>query len=257
MQTPSPRGSSRVAAVYDIHGNLPALEAVLAEIPRTGADLLVVGGDVLPGPMPRETLDCLRDVEIPTRLIQGNGDRDVLAVLAGAQPAVPEEYRPALQWVAQQLNPAHVRWIASWPARVTVDLAGFGDVLFCHATPRSDTELFTRLTPEAQMAPAFAGVAARAVVCGHTHMPFERRIGGIRVLNAGSVGMPFGPPVASWLLLDAAGAGFRRTPYDLVAAAARIRQTEYPQAGEFADHTVLEPPAAEKMLELFTRASLG
>ncbi len=254
--TTPPHRAARVAALYDIHGNLPALDAVLAEVRRAGVELVVIGGDVLPGPMPRETLDRLREVEIPSLFIQGNGDRDVLAVGAGAEAAVPEAYRPAMQWVATQLEPERARWIAAWPAVVTVEVAGLGEVLFCHATPRSDTELFTRLTPEARVMAAFAGITAPVVVCGHTHMPFELRVAGIRVLNAGSVGMPFGPPGASWLLLGAeAGVDFRHTPYDLAAAAARIRRTAYPQAAEFADHNVLEPPAAETMLDAFTRAS--
>jgi len=99
----------RVAAIYDIHGNLPALEAVLQDIQREAVDLVVVGGDVLPGPMPTETLDRLEDIGVPARFIQGNGDREVLAVLGGVEStAIPETYRPVMQWVAQQLQPEHV-----------------------------------------------------------------------------------------------------------------------------------------------------
>jgi predicted phosphodiesterase len=244
----------RVAALYDIHGNLPALEAVLDDVRQAGVDFVVVGGDVLPGPMPVETLDCLHRLEIPAVFLRGNGDRESLALLAGASPiAVPAAYLPAMRWVAQQLRPEQVRWIGSWPPTVTVDVAGVGPVLFCHATPRSDTELFTRLTPDEQLMPAFGALTVPAVVCGHTHMQFERRIGRCRVFNAGSVGMPFGAPGAYWLLLGP-DVQFRHTAYDLAMAAARIGETGYPQATEFASGNVLSPPSEERMLEVFTRS---
>jgi len=246
----------RVAAIYDIHGNLPALEAVLEDVRQDTVDLLVVGGDVLPGPMPGETIDRLQDIGISATFIQGNGDREVLAVLAGIESAaVPESYRPVMAWVAHQLRPDQVQWLESWLPNVTIDVTGLGEVLFCHATPRSDAELFTRLTPEDQLRSAFAGLTTSAVVCGHTHMQFERRIGDVCVLNAGSVGMPFGAPGAYWLVLGPTNAQFRHTAYDLSAAAARIRATDYPQAAEFAANNVLNPPPEERMLQAFTRAS--
>lgn len=243
----------RVAAIYDIHGNLPALEAVLEDIRHMAVDLVVVGGDVLPGPMPTETLDCLQQLEIPAVFIRGNGDREVLAQLAGsASAAVPEAYLPVMRWVAQQLRPEHVQWIGRWPQTLTVAVAGVGEVLFCHATPRSDTELFTRVTPDEQVMPAFADLTVPAVVCGHTHMQFERRIGNCRVINAGSVGMPFGAPGAYWLLLGP-DLELRHTSYDLQIAAMRIEETSYPQAIEFARRNVLEPPTEDQMLEVFSR----
>ena len=110
---------------------------------------------------------------------------------------------------------------------------GLGDVLFCHGTPRSDVEIFTRLTAEERLFPAFEGVDAAVVVCGHTHMPFDRTVRGIRVVNAGSVGMPFGDPGAYWLLLGP-DVSPRHQRYDLEAAAARIRASDYPQAEAFA-----------------------
>lgn len=139
----------RVAAIYDIHGNLPALEAVLQDIRQAEVDQIVVGGDVLPGPMPRETLTCLLDLSIPVQFIQGNGDREVLALMVGSETgAVPEQFREVMRWNAEQLHPEHERLLASWPKTVRVEIDGVGEVLFCHATPRSDIEVFTRLTPE-------------------------------------------------------------------------------------------------------------
>jgi putative phosphoesterase len=246
----------RVAALYDIHGNLPALEAVLQEVRQAGVDLIVVGGDVLPGPMPRETLTVLRDLELPVRFLHGNGESELLAARAGAaSSALPEFVRELLGWVAGELDPAMEEWLASWPATLRVGIPGLGDVLFCHATPRNDTEIFTLLTPEDCLLPVFAGIDAPLVVCGHTHMPFERTVGRVRVVNAGSVGMPFGEPGADWLLLGDAVEP-RHTDYDLAAAAARIRATRYPRAEEFAARNVLAPPAAAPMLEAFTRAGL-
>jgi predicted phosphodiesterase len=242
----------RVAALYDIHGNLPALEAVLAEIRRDGVDEIVVGGDVLPGPMPRETLTCLRHLAVPVRFILGNGDREVLATLRGTETAtVPEPFREVMRWNARQLKTEDERAVAGWPPLLRVPFAGPGEVLFCHATPRSDTEIFTRLTPEDRLLPIFEGCDAPLIVCGHTHMQFDRTIGTARVVNAGSVGMPFGEPGAYWLLLGP-DVELRHTPYDLAQAAERIRRTSYPQAEEFAARNVLQPPSENQMLEAFS-----
>jgi len=246
----------RIAAIYDIHGNLPALEAVLKEIRRAEVDLVVVGGDVLPGPMPGETLTCLRDLELPIKLIQGNGDREVLAQRAGMETgAIPEKYREVMLWVAQELQAEQEQWIASWPKTIRVESPGLGEVLFCHATPRNDTDLFTRLTPEDRLLPIFENLDVSLVICGHTHMQFDRVIGKLRVVNAGSVGMPFAGPGADWLLLGP-DVQLRHTSYDLAEAAERIRVTKYPQAEEFAARSVLQPPTEEETLELFGKVEL-
>ena len=246
----------RVAAIYDIHANLPALEAVLQDIRQAEVDHVVVGGDVLPGPMPRETLACLAGLDMPVQFIRGNGDRVVLAQMAGAESSeVPEQFREIVRWGARQLHPEDERLLASWPQTLRVDIRGLGEVLFCHATPRNDNEIFTRLTSEDRLLPVFEGLNVPVVVCGHTHMQFDRTIGGIRVVNAGSVGMPFGDPGAYWLLLGP-DVQLRKTPYDLAKAAERIRETKYPQAQDFAARNVLQPPSERETLEAFTRAEL-
>jgi putative phosphoesterase len=246
----------RVAALYDIHGNLPALEAVLRDIRHADVDRVVVGGDVVPGPMPRETLACLLDLDIPVQFIHGNGDREVLARMRGVETgAVPEQFREVMRWNAQQLHPEYEQVLASWPATLRIEIHGLGEVLFCHATPRNDTEIFTRLTPDDRLLPIFEGLDVALVVCGHTHMQFDRTIGKIRVMNAGSVGMPFGEPGAYWLLLGP-NAQPRHVSYDLASAAERIRQTRYPQAEDFAARSVLQPPSERETLELFSRAEL-
>jgi putative phosphoesterase len=247
----------RVAAIYDIHGNLPALESVLHDIQDAGVGQIVVGGDVLPGPMPRETLACLLDLDIPVQFICGNGDRVVLEQIRGMESLeVPEPFREAIRWNAQQLHPEYEEVLAAWPPTVRVEVDGVGRVLFCHATPRNDLEIFTRSTPEERLLPVFEGFGVPVVVCGHTHMQFDRTVGGVRVVNAGSVGMPFGDPGAYWLLLES-GIQLRHTSYDLVNAAERIRATAYPQAQDFADQYVLNPPTEARMLEMFAPAELS
>ena len=242
----------RIAALYDIHANLPALEAVLAAVRRDGADLIFVGGDVVPGPMPRETIACLRALEIPARFIRGNGDREVVAARHGAETlTLPPPALEAIRWNAQQLDDDDERWLASWPATETLEVDG-ERVRFCHATPQNDVDIFTRLTPVDRWREILAGVDADLVVCGHTHMQFDRQVDGVRVVNAGSVGMPFGDPGAYWLSIGSS-LELRRTDYDLEAAAARVRQTPYPQAEAFAAGNVLRPPSESAMLEYFSR----
>ncbi len=247
----------RIAAIYDIHGNLPALEAVLQDVRQAGVDHVVVGGDVLPGPMPREAIACLLDLDVPVHFIMGNGDREVLAVRRGIETgAVPEAFREAMRWNAQQLRQEDEALLAGWPATLRIQIPGMGEVLFCHATPRNDTEIFTRLTPDERLLPVFEDLHMPVVVCGHTHMQFDRTIGRTRVVNAGSVGMPFGEPGAYWLLLGS-DVRLRQTPYDLEKAADRIRNTRYPQAEDFAARNVVLPPSEGDMLDSFARAELS
>jgi predicted phosphodiesterase len=256
----------RIAALYDIHGNLPALEAVLADVRAATVDEIVVGGDVVPGPMPCQVLDMLTSLDIPVRCIAGNGELAVLAQIGVADPEsvkywgttsgapLPEPLRDILRWTAKQVHPRHENLLRSWPGTLRVPGTPLGDVLFCHGTPRSEVECFTRLTSEESLLPAFEGLNVSVVVCGHTHMQFVRSIAGIRVVNAGSVGMPFGLPGADWLLLGPE-VQLRHTSYDLDDAAARVRETPYPEADEFAAHSILEPPSEARMLDAFTHAS--
>lgn len=246
----------RVAAIYDIHGNLPALEAVLSEIQRESVDQIIVGGDVFPGPMPCECLELLFGLQIPTRFITGNGDRVVLEQLRGQEPTfLPETVREVIRHSAREITSRQAEIVGSWPKTLTLQIAGLGTVLFCHATPRNDTEIFVKTTSEEKLKSLFSETDADVVVCGHTHMQFDRRVGKIRVLNAGSVGMPYGKPGAYWLLLGP-DVTLRQTDYDLQKAADRMRKTNYPEMEKFITNDLMHPKSEAEMLELFAKAEL-
>jgi predicted phosphodiesterase len=229
---------------------------VVQEIRQAQVDHVVVGGDVIPGPMPLQTLEYLFQLDIPTQFICGNCEVAVLDHLAGTDSStLPEQAREAIYWTAQQLPLVFQRLIAGWPKTLRIEIPGLGQVMFCHATPRCEIECFTRLTPEDRLLPVFGEPDVSLVVCGHTHMQFDRMVGNVRVVNAGSVGMPFGQAGAYWLLLEP-DVQLRHTHYDLEQAASRIRNTSYPQSQDFALNNVLNPPSEEVMLQIFSRSEL-
>ncbi|HEY7197988.1 MAG TPA: metallophosphoesterase family protein [Gaiellaceae bacterium] len=232
----------RVAALYDIHGNLPALEAVLAEVGGTGADVILLGGDIVGGPMPAGTLAALEGR--PERLvwIRGNGEREL------AEPTAAPDF---WTWAGTELHDDQRDFLVGLPTTVALDVEGLGPTLFCHGSPRRDNEILTRVSPEARVAEILSGVEERIVVCGHTHTQFDRVVGDIRLVNSGSVGMPYeDEPGAYWTVLGP-DVELRRTPYDLDAAAARIRETEFPIAEEFASENVLTVPSGDEAAALF------
>lgn len=207
----------RVAALCDVHGNLPALEAVLAEITSLEVDRIVCGGDVVAGPFPRECLERL--LALDAVFVRGNGDRE------------------PCDWVASRLDPPTLRFLRALPHAISV-----GGVLYCHGSPRRDDEILTRVSPDARLGAALAGVEELLVVGGHTHVQYERELDGIRIVNAGSVGSPYeGRPGAFWALLDGEEVDLRRTAYAVDAAASLIRASGYPAAEDLAT-TLLEPP---------------
>jgi predicted phosphodiesterase len=244
----------RVAALYDIHGNLPALEAVLAEPEVAAADVVVIGGDALEGPMPVETLELLEGLGARVRWVRGNTEREVLEG-RDSDPEAGGIWERRATWVAAQLTSDQLTRVAAWPATVAVDVDRLGPTRFCHATPRDDFEIFTAITPAEAVEPMLAA-AEPTVVCGHTHVQFDRAIGGRRVVNAGSVGMPYeDEPGARWCLLGP-GVELRRTAYDMGAAAERIRASAYPEADEHAAE-LLRPAGAEEATTTFEEMRLG
>ncbi len=253
---------SRVAAVYDVHGNLPALEAVLADFERASPDLMVVGGDVVAGPMPAKVLDRLAALGENVCFVRGNADREVVAAydderyVDAIDMADPAERVAA--YAASKIDRGHRNLLASSAEQLVVEVEGLGQVLFCHGSPRSDEEIVTTATTEGRLREILAGVDQNLVVCGHTHAQFDRCIDGKRLVNAGSVGMPYqGRPVgAFWLLLGAGGVSFQRSDYDLDRAAGLIRATGYPDAGDMAE-ILLEPPDPEWVADFFEQQAAG
>jgi predicted phosphodiesterase len=244
-----------VAAVYDIHGNLPALEAVLSDLEAAEPDLIVVGGDVVAGPMPVEVLDLLSAFGGCVRFVRGNADREVVRAFdsGGASCASSDPAERSAAWVVSRLERRHRDLLAAFEERVVVEVEGLGEVLFCHGSPGSDEEILTAATPEECLLEAMVGVEQGTVVCGHTHAQFDRRAGGKRVINAGSVGMPYGgrPVGAFWLALGP-GIELRRSDYDLEGTAERVRLTGYPDAEDVAE-ILLEPPDLAWVTSFFER----
>jgi len=205
-----------VAALYDIHGNLAALEAVLAEVPDDAA--IVVGGDICAGgEQPSETLTRLRGLGDRVAWVRGNADRELYP---GESGVVPESF---VEETRGRLSEEEIAFLHALPPTQRV-----GEVLYCHASPRNDLDIFTERTPEERIAFLFDGLDVPTVVCGHTHMQFERAIGGVRVLNAGSVGMPYEDEPGAYWLLDLV---HRRTPYE----GAELKATREDALAEFTE----------------------
>jgi len=213
----------RIAALYDIHGNARALEAVLADVPGSGADLIVVGGDVVEGPQPAETLELLDAVELPRVWVRGNCDRD------------PSE------WVRERVGQEPVAWLAGLPTTVTIDVDGLGAVCFCHGSPRSDEDIVTAVSTAARVEPMLDGVDEAVVVSGHTHVQFDRVVAKRRLVNAGSVGMAYQGELgwAYWTMLGPT-VEHRRSAFDADALATALRESGYPNPEWF------EPESAEQ-----------
>lgn len=214
----------RVVVLADVHGVLPALEAVLAERDVVSADAVVLAGDIASGPMPVETLDLLVGLGERAVWVRGNADRELVAMAQGEfRGEAPDEVSP---WAAGELRADQVELLDELPTSVTI-----GDTLFCHATPRDDEEMVLVDSPISRWADVLSAVPeeVRTIVCGHTHMPFARQVDRRLVVNAGSVGMPYGAPGASWALLTADGVQLRRTHFDAAAAAEQLaKQSSYP-----------------------------
>jgi putative phosphoesterase len=228
-----------VAALYDVHANLPALEAALSAVAAAEPDLIVVGGDVAWGPLPGETIDRLLALDERARFIRGDADRDVLASLA-REPDLDE---PESRWCAEQLREDQREFLLAHVPSVVIDVDGLGPTRFCHGSPRSDRDRITVATPPEKVLPMLEGVEERVVVCGHTHAQFDRRVGEYRVVNAGSVGLPFGDQGAYWALFGP-DVDLRRADYDYADAADRILAKPGPLAARFADRVLAPPPAS-------------
>jgi predicted phosphodiesterase len=239
----------RVAVLADIHGNLPALEPVLQAAEAAGAEAFVLLGDIALGPLPSQTLDLLDGLGDRAIWVHGNCERELITAFDGAE--IPGPNGESAAATAALIGRRHRDLIDGLPLTVTLDIAGLGRVLCCHATPRRDDEMILVDSPPERWEAVLAGAAERTVVCGHTHMQFDRLAAGHRVVNPGSVGMPYGSPGACWALLGP-DVVLRQTEYDTAPAAERIARSGYREAREWAEAYVLQHYSETEALAAFT-----
>jgi putative phosphoesterase len=232
----------RAAAISDIHGNLPALEAVLAEIEREDVDAIIVVGDTISGPWPVEVFDAVTALE--TRVVRGNADDEVVRRST--------RYGPLATWCADLLGDERLGTADAWPLTLEMEVDGLGRVLVCHSTPTSDEVIHTRITPDDELLELVGPVEADVLVHGHTHVQFDRTLSsGLRVVNAGSIGMSYeGRRGAFWTLLGPA-VEFRRTDYDVDAAVTAMRGTGAPGIDDLLIRYLLDPPDPNETTEYF------
>jgi putative phosphoesterase len=226
----------RVAALADVHGNAPALRAVLADVAREQVDLIVFCGDLTWGPLPVETLAVVRALEIPARFVRGNADRAIGAHL---------DERGT--WLADQHGEERRRLVNGFEEHVVVDVDGLGPTRFVHGSPRSDEECVTPRTPPERVREFMAGVPERVVVTAHVHVSYDREVDGVRLLGPGSVGRPYeGARGARWALLGP-DVELRRTDYDHDATAELYRSSGLPGVEDDV-RNLLEPTEREEVI---------
>lgn len=215
----------KVAALYDVHAMPHALEAVLRDVEEEEVDLVVFGGDLIYGPFPQRAIELAHAVP-GARFVRGNCER------------APDE------WDREQLGSDELRRLAELPLSVSID-----GVLYCHAAPDDDTTITTAATPDDVVRATFGDVQEVVVVIGHTHHQFDRQLDGTRVVNAGSVGMPYEDEVAAfWTVVEDREPSFRRTPFDVERAAAETSMSGWPQAEEFVAENLLVAPSREEAI---------
>jgi putative phosphoesterase len=216
----------KVVALYDIHGNVDALDAVLADPRAAAPDAVVIGGDAVPGPFAAKTLDRLEQLEAPVHYVRGNGEREVAEAVGAPEPAPDDMVTRTAALSAAELGPERARSLALAP--LTIELDG---VLYCHASPRRDDEMLTRLSTPERWAQTLAGIEAGLVVGGHTHQQDDREVGEVRFVNAGSVGLPYeGDGAARWLWVQDGRPELLRTSYDAARAGSRMLGAGWPDA---------------------------
>ena len=230
----------RVAAISDIHGNLPALEAVLADIEREEVDQIVVAGDSVSGPWPAEVFDLLDAAG--ARFVHGNADRTEEVERFSAEQA---------SWNVERLGSNRIAEVVAWPLTLELEVDGLGSVLVCHSTPVADTPVYTRITPDEELLALLGPIDEDVLVCGHTHMQYDRMLSsGLRVVNPGSVGMPYeGTRGAYWALLGPR-VEFRRSEYDVEACIGAIEAIGAP-VDERAVAYLLNPPGSDETTAYF------
>ena len=241
-----------VLALYDIHGNLDALEAVLADAPDD-VEAIVVGGDTVPGAFAAECLTLLRAQTPPVHWLRGNGEREVADAAARSVDRASIASDAIAELTAAQtagtLDADTAAWLGALPT--TIELDG---VLYCHATPRRDDEMLTRISPDAAWRDALTGVERDLVIGGHTHQQDDRRAGRVRFINAGSVGLPYeGDASARWAWICDGRPQLRRTAYDGAAAGRRMLAAGWPDQRSI-DGALIDPVDPMFITRLFEQS---
>ncbi len=234
----------RVAALADVHGNAPALAAVLAEVQQEAPDLVVFCGDLTWGSLPGETIALVRSLEMPVRFVRGNAERALLELRAGevAEPTARE------RWMLARHSEDELAWIEAFEPTVSVDVDALGPTCFCHGSPRSDEECVTERTPVERVREFMADRDERVVVTAHVHLQYERRADENRMVGPGSVGLPYGAGGAAFWALLGPHVELRRTDYDVEDAVARMRATDDPSVEQIAE-MMLTPPSRDEVIE--------
>ena len=249
-----------VAALYDIHGNLPALSAVLADVAREGIQTVVIGGDVAAGPQPRETVEQLMALGQRAHFVCGNADREVVDAFDQGRIRPEDESGPAdraAAFAAARITRQQRDFLAGFRPTVALAVDDLGTVLFCHGSPRSDTEIITTQTSTERLGAILEGVTQPLIVGGHTHRQLIHDTGDRRFVNAGSVGSPYeGRPGAFWALLGP-DVSLRHTEYDVTAAADQLRRTGYPDVEDMLNDSLLDPADADETALFFEGLATG
>lgn len=227
----------KIAALYDIHGNAPALKAVLEKLNALKPDLIVLGGDLLSGPLPLATLALIEQLkhQFSVTAVLGNNDQDILDIKQGKNLNLSDNAKQQMIWTANQLNASQLNWLNQFPLTKTI-----GNLFFCHAVEKDNHTIFTPHNRQAQIQALFSGVSVPTIICGHTHLQFHLRLdNGQEIFNAGSVGMPFADQAgAQWLWIDGDTFQFKQTPIDQNATSECIAKSQFPFVNQFIDQHV-------------------
>jgi putative phosphoesterase len=227
----------RIAVVADVHGNAPALEAVLAEADREGAELLVSCGDLTWGPLPRETLRLVEPWRARARFVRGNADR-----------ALGEDDGDRAEWLRARHGEEGIALVTAFEPAVVVEHDSLGPIRFTHGSPRSDEECVTVRTPEERVREFLAGVDEQVVFTAHTHVQYDRVVDGTRLVNAGSVGLPYEDRPGAYWALVADDVELRRTEYDVERAVELYRESGDPRTVQMIE-LLLSPPTSAEAIE--------
>lgn len=240
-----------VVVLSDVHGVLPVLDSVLAEPLVRSADRIVVTGDHAAGPMPVETLDRLVELGDRVVLVAGNADRDMAAQARGKESG---EIPGVTEWGSSLLRPDQVDLLERMPHPVILHITGFGEVVFCHGTPRDINEVVLVDTRIEKWAEVFADLpeSIHTVVGGHTHMPFVRLVDRRLVVNPGSIGMPYGTGAASWAHLEGGNVAIHRTPIDVESVSRELRERSgFDRINEWIEEYIVSPASDVDAIRAF------